>query len=64
MRVSNAVAISGAPDDELNADAVISEEIARFLSGETDGAAVLEALYGAAIDEPIPARLLAALRGQ
>ena len=40
----------------------VATEIERLLSGEGDGAALFQALYGAAADEPIPERLLAVLR--
>jgi hypothetical protein len=39
-------------------------EIERFLSGESDGAMLLSALYGSAFYEPIPPRLLAVLRDE
>jgi hypothetical protein len=40
----------------------VDRRIRAFLSGETHGEDVLHALYGSAIDEPIPARLLAILK--
>lgn len=40
----------------------IEREIDRFLAGESNGQAVLLALYGSVADEPVPARLLAPLR--
>ncbi|HEV2189681.1 MAG TPA: hypothetical protein VGR70_20900 [Stellaceae bacterium] len=40
----------------------MDRRIRAFLSGETHGEDVLHALYGGAIDEPIPARLLAILK--
>ena len=40
----------------------VDRRIRAFLSGETRGENVLHALYGSAIDEPIPARLLAILK--
>ena len=36
--------------------------IRRFLDGTTDGQALFEALYGATLDEPIPAHLLETVR--
>jgi len=45
-------------------DLVIAVEIDNFLSGNSDGAALFQALYGAAAAEPIPERLLAVLRTQ
>ena len=43
-------------------DLVVAVEIDDFLSGRSDGAVLLQALYGAVADEPIPERLLAVLR--
>ena len=40
----------------------VDRRIRAFLSGETHGEDVLHALYGSAIDEPIPAQLLAILK--
>ena len=37
-------------------------ELERFLTGESDGAPLFQALYGEIADEPIPARLLAVVR--
>ncbi len=37
-------------------------ELERFLSGESDGAPLFEALYGEVAAEPIPERLLAVVR--
>lgn len=41
----------------------LSLEIERFLDGRSTGAPLMQALYGAAIDEPIPERLLSLVRG-
>jgi len=41
----------------------IDQQINDFLDGETNGEGLLEMLYGAVADEPIPERLLAVLRG-
>jgi hypothetical protein len=41
----------------------LSLEIERFLDGRSTGAPLMQALYGAVIDEPIPERLLALVRG-
>lgn len=40
----------------------VEDQIECFLHGETDGKALLEALYGAAVDEPVPERLTALVR--
>jgi hypothetical protein len=40
----------------------INCRIRAFLSGETHGADVLEALYGKVADEPVPERLRAILK--
>lgn len=40
----------------------VAVEIERFLSGESDGAPLFQALYGAAADEPVPERLRALMR--
>jgi hypothetical protein len=38
-------------------------EIRDFLNGETNGARLLHAMYDHVLDEPVPERLLALLRG-
>lgn len=43
-------------------DLTVAVEIEGFLSGKSDGAALFQALYGAAVQEPVPERLLAVLR--
>jgi hypothetical protein len=43
--------------------ASIDRQIRSFLDGDSDGHELLQGLYGDAIDEPIPARLTALLRG-
>jgi len=43
-------------------DLAIAVEIDNFLCGNSDGAPLFQALYGAAANEPIPERLLAVLR--
>jgi len=40
----------------------VAAAIKRFLNGETDGAPLLRALYGATAHEPVPERLLDLLR--
>ena len=40
----------------------VDRRIRAFLSGRTDGQDVLHALYDHVLDEPVPERLLAALR--
>ena len=47
---------------EVEAELSVDREIARFLDGESNGHALLNALYGDVLDEPIPERLLATLR--
>jgi hypothetical protein len=37
----------------------VSDEIERFLDGESDGHEILSLLYGAVADEPVPERLRA-----
>lgn len=46
------------------AELAVAVEIESFLSGNSDGAALFQALYGAAADEPVPERLLALVREQ
>jgi hypothetical protein len=43
-------------------DAMIDRKIRSFLTGNSDGSQVLEALYGETIDDPVPMRLTALLR--
>ncbi len=40
----------------------VAVEIERFLRGESDGAPLFQALYGAAAAEPVPERLLKIVR--
>jgi hypothetical protein len=40
----------------------VAAEIRAFLDGDTNGEPLLHALYDHVLDEPIPARLLEALR--
>lgn len=47
---------------DLHDAASVDFEIRRFVSGQTSGRSVLEALYGDVIDEPIPASLLQIVR--
>lgn len=42
----------------------IAVELERFLSGESDGGPLFQALYGETVDEPIPERLLAIVRAE
>lgn len=44
------------------ANLTVAVEIERFLSGASDGGALLQALYGAPAEEPVPERLLAVVR--
>jgi hypothetical protein len=48
------------PADEI--DGVVEQAILRFLNGETQGQDLFQALYGDALDEPIPERMLALVR--
>jgi hypothetical protein len=41
---------------------MLAVELERFLSGESDGGPLFNALYGDVADEPIPERLLAIVR--
>jgi hypothetical protein len=51
-------------DGDIDATLQLSEQlrIQHFLNGQTDGHALLEALYGAAAHEPVPERLVELLR--
>jgi hypothetical protein len=51
------------PAPEFEADSAIDAAIDAFLDGKSDGAEVFTALYGSVAEEPIPARLLAIVRG-
>ncbi len=42
--------------------ALIDHQIRSFLEGDSDGNELLHGLYGDAIDEPIPSRLMALLK--
>jgi hypothetical protein len=48
------------PVDEL--DEMVEQSILRFLSGETDGEELFNALYGHVLEEPIPAAMLELVR--
>jgi hypothetical protein len=41
----------------------VDSEIRDFVAGRTDGEKLLHAIYDRVLDEPIPERLLAALKG-
>jgi hypothetical protein len=41
----------------------VDEQIREFLDGETNGEDLLHALYDHVLDEPVPSRLTAILRG-
>jgi len=41
----------------------VDRDIRDFLAGKNDGEKVLQALYDHVLDEPIPERLLAVLKG-
>jgi hypothetical protein len=48
---------------EINLTALaLAVELERFLSGESDGGPLFNALYGDTANEPIPERLLAVVR--
>jgi hypothetical protein len=47
-------------DDDL--DNTVELSILRFLSGETDGEDLFDALYGDVLDEPVPAAMLELVR--
>jgi hypothetical protein len=48
---------------DLQDAASVDLEIRRFVTGQTSGGTVLEALYGSIGEEPIPASFLKILRG-
>lgn len=62
MKGTRAIQTLDALVAEVEAGLATEREIDRFLSGESDGSLLLNALYGDAFDEPIPDRLLAVLR--
>jgi len=41
---------------------LVAIEIERFVNGDSDGALLLQELYGGTADEPIPKRLISVLR--
>jgi hypothetical protein len=41
---------------------LVAIEIEQFVNGDSNGALLLQALYGATADEPIPERLMSVLR--
>lgn len=63
MNIATAPTLEDAAEAD-GIDAVVDLAIRRFLDGEDDGNVLLEALYGATLDEPVPARLLALVRGR
>jgi hypothetical protein len=61
--MSTSVAETVAAHELDLADAAsVDLEIRRFVSGQTSGHSVLEALYGDVADEPVPASLLQIVR--
>ena len=52
------------PAEDSLSDLLVAVEIERFLTGESDGHTVLNALYGEVLNEPVPERLLAVLQGE
>ena len=63
MAQKTALAALSALVAEISAGASTAMEIERFLDGDSDGGVLFHALYGSVVDEPIPERLLAVLRG-
>lgn len=57
---ATAMAFCEPPADEI--DDVIEHAILRYLNGESEGQELFQALYGDALDEPIPERMLALVR--
>lgn len=45
------------------ADCPVEQSIIRFLHGESDGRELFKAMYGDALGEPVPAEMLALIRG-
>jgi len=67
MNLATAPALEDVLEDALeldDTDTVVDFAIRRFLDGKDDGHALFEALYGAALDEPIPEHLLSLVRGR
>ena len=62
MNCATALVIAEDPTEDVSED-LVEQEILDFLSGESDGAELFQALYGAALDEPIPPAMLALVRG-
>jgi hypothetical protein len=61
--MSNAAVQPFAADElDLKDAASVDLEIRRFVTGQTSGGALLEALYGDLIDEPVPESLLQIVR--
>jgi hypothetical protein len=61
--MSNAALQSAAVYElDLQDAAAVDLEIRRFVTGQTSGDLVLDALYGDVADDPIPAALLAIVR--
>jgi hypothetical protein len=64
--MTGAVALAGPaadPGSAATVDDVVETAILRFLNGEIDGRTPLNALYDGPLDEPIPERMLALVRG-
>jgi hypothetical protein len=62
MRVATAPALDAAAAADGIDDDAVGPAIRRLLDGDNDGYAVFDALYGATLDEPLPARLIALVR--
>ncbi|HUK61231.1 MAG TPA: hypothetical protein VLV50_18520 [Stellaceae bacterium] len=62
MNTATALAEIAAPLPVEDFDSMVEESIVRFLSGETDGEDLFNALYGHMLEEPIPAEMLELVR--
>ena len=57
------LAVKCLPVEPRIARCSVDADIREFLAGDSDGEALLHALYDHVLDEPIPERLRAVLRG-
>jgi hypothetical protein len=57
------LAVKGLPVERQIMISPLDRDIRDFLSGKTDGADLLHALYDHVLDEPVPQSLRAVLRG-
>jgi hypothetical protein len=60
--LQSTAAAAGLPAALGDLDVLIDRQIRSFLEGDSDGSELLRGLYGDAIDEPIPGRLMALLK--